>query len=77
MSINKLEIYLQFTVALSTTEAKYMALAKAVKEAIWLGGLLDELGVGQKQIFIYSDSHNAICSITNPVFHVCTKHIDV
>ena len=54
-----------------------MALTKAVKEAIWLGGLLDELGVGQKKIFIYSDSHSAICSITNPVFHVCTKHIDV
>ena len=37
---------LQFTVALSTTEAEYMALTEAIKEAIWLGGLLDELGVG-------------------------------
>ena len=34
--------------ALSTTEAEYMAIIEAVKEAIWLQGLLDDLGVGQK-----------------------------
>ena len=39
---------LQSTVALSTTEAEYMAMTEAVKEAIWLQGLLDDLGVGQK-----------------------------
>ena len=37
---------LQSTVALSTTEAEYMAITKAVKEAIWLQGLLKDLGVG-------------------------------
>ena len=37
---------LQTTVALSTTKVEYMALTEALKEAIWLGGLLDELGVG-------------------------------
>ena len=37
---------LQSTVALSTTEAEYMAITEAVKEAIWLQGLLDDLGVG-------------------------------
>ncbi|GJU30249.1 retrotransposon protein, putative, ty1-copia subclass, partial [Tanacetum coccineum] len=36
---------LQHVVALSTTEAEYMALTEAVKEAIWLRGLLEELGV--------------------------------
>ena len=40
---------LQSTVALSTTVAEYMAITEAVKEAIWLQGLLDDLGVGQKQ----------------------------
>ena len=39
---------LQSTVALSTTEAEYKAITEAVKEAIWLQGLLDDLGVGQK-----------------------------
>ena len=68
---------LQSTVALSTTEAEYMALTEAVKEAIWLQGLLVELGVGQKNIAIYSDSQSAIHLAKNPVFHVRTKHIDV
>ena len=54
-----------------------MALIETVKNAIWLRGLLDELGVGQKQIFIYYDSQSAICLAQNPVFHVHTKHIDV
>ena len=54
-----------------------MALTEAVKEAIWLARLLDELGVGQKQISIYYDSHSAICLAKNPMFHICTKHIDV
>ena len=37
---------LQSTIALSTTDAEYMTLIEAIKEAIWLGGLLYELGVG-------------------------------
>ncbi|XP_070025855.1 secreted RxLR effector protein 161-like [Nicotiana sylvestris] len=35
---------LQSTVALSTTEAEYMTITEVVKEAIWLQGLLKELG---------------------------------
>ncbi|XP_070021819.1 secreted RxLR effector protein 161-like, partial [Nicotiana sylvestris] len=34
---------LQSTVVLSTTKAEYMAITEAVKEAIWLQGLLKEL----------------------------------
>ena len=34
---------LQSTVALSTAEAEYMAMTEAMKEAIWLQGLLDDL----------------------------------
>ena len=67
----------QSIVALSTIKVEYMALTEAIKEAIWLGGLQDELGVGQKQIYIYSDSQSAICLAKNPVFHVHMKHIDV
>ena len=36
---------LQSILALSMIEAEYMALIKVVKDAIWLRGLLDELGV--------------------------------
>ena len=47
---------LQSTVALSNTEVEYMTLIEVVKETILLGGLLDEMGVGHKQISIYSES---------------------
>ncbi|GJZ89216.1 hypothetical protein Tco_0660998 [Tanacetum coccineum] len=36
---------LQHIVALLTTKTKYMAVKEVVKEAIWLAGLLKELGV--------------------------------
>ena len=68
---------LQSTVALSTTEAEYMAITEAVKEAIWLQGLLDDLGVGQKQVTVFCDSQNAIHLAKNQVYHARTKHIDV
>ncbi|BBG99481.1 transposable element gene [Prunus dulcis] len=38
---------LQSTVALLTTEAEYMAVIEAIKEAIWLQRLLDDIGVQQ------------------------------
>ncbi|KAG8480295.1 hypothetical protein CXB51_024758 [Gossypium anomalum] len=47
---------LQSTVAISTTEAEYMAVTEAVKEAIWLNGLLEDLGVVQSHISLYCDS---------------------
>ena len=68
---------LQSTVALSTTEAEYMAITEAIKEAIWLQGLLDDLGVGQKQVTVFCDSQSAIHLAKNQVYHARTKHIDV
>ena len=50
---------LQSTVALSTTEAEYMAMTEAMKEAIWLQGLLDDLGVEQDMLKINCDSMSA------------------
>ena len=63
--------------ALSTTEAEYMAITEAVKEAIWLHRLLEDLGVGQKHLVVHSDSQSAIHLAKNQVFHARTKHIDV
>ena len=54
-----------------------MAITEAVKEGIWLQGLLEELRIGQKELYIYSDSQSAIHLVKNPVFHFRTKHIDV
>ena len=68
---------LQSTVALSTTEAEYMAITETVKEAIWLQGLLGELGIEQKYVKIYCDSQSAIQLAKNQVYHARTKHINV
>ena len=54
-----------------------MAITEAVKEVIWLHGLLKDLGVGQKQLELYSDSQSAIHLAKNQVFHARAKHIDV
>ncbi|GKB32418.1 retrotransposon protein, putative, ty1-copia subclass, partial [Tanacetum coccineum] len=51
---------LQHVVALSTTKAEYMALTEAVKEAIWLRGLLEELGVELNIVAVNCDNQGAI-----------------
>ncbi|WVZ23807.1 hypothetical protein V8G54_002351 [Vigna mungo] len=48
---------LQSVVALSTTEAEYYALAEGVKEALWLKGLVRELGFDQKSIYHSRTKH--------------------
>nr|GEV36617.1 retrovirus-related Pol polyprotein from transposon TNT 1-94 [Tanacetum cinerariifolium] len=68
---------LQSITALSTTKAKYMAMTEAVKEEIWLQGLLGELGMCQKFVTTHSDSHSEIHFAKNEVYHARTKHIDV
>ncbi|KAH9668970.1 hypothetical protein KPL70_021600 [Citrus sinensis] len=68
---------LQSMVALSTTEAEYIALTEAVKEAIWLRGLVSELGFKQKVVKVSCDSSSAIQLSKNPKYHERTKHIDV
>lgn len=68
---------LQATVALSTTEAEYMAMAEGVKEALWLWGLLGDLGIEQDCVNLWCDSQSAIHLAKNQVHHARTKHIDV
>ena len=68
---------LQSVVALSTTEAEYIALTEAIKEAIWLKGLVSELGFKQETVTISCDSSSAIQLSKNPKYHERTKHIDV
>jgi len=53
-----------------------MALTKAMKEAIWLQGLLDDLGIDHDLLKINCDSMSAIYLAKNQVYHASTKHID-
>ncbi|KAK3038599.1 hypothetical protein RJ639_027262 [Escallonia herrerae] len=68
---------LQSTTTLSTTEAEYMALTEAAKEALWLKGLVEELGFKQRGVLLQCDSQSALDLAKNQVFHARTKHIDV
>ncbi|GKB73268.1 retrovirus-related pol polyprotein from transposon TNT 1-94 [Tanacetum coccineum] len=64
-------------VAMSTTEAEYVATAQASKEAIWLKMLLEELGHKQEKITLFCDNQSALYLARNPAFHSKTKHIRV
>ena len=67
----------QSVVALSTTEAEYMAATHASKEAVWLQRLCSSMGLVQGAIRIDCDSQSAIFLAKNPAYHSKTKHIDV
>ena len=68
---------LQSLVAMSTTEAEYMAVAKAVKEALWLKRLVKELSLNQGGVQLHCNGQSAIYLAKHQVYHVRTKHIDV
>jgi len=66
----------QRTIALSSTEAEYMALSKATKEALYMKKLLNSLGMNLQEVTLDIDM-GAQKLATNPVFHAQTKHIDI
>jgi len=68
---------LQSTIALSTTEAEYVAMTEVMKETIWLQELLDDLRIDQDLLKINCDSMSAIYLAKNHVYHARMKHIDV
>lgn len=68
----------QSCVALSTTEAEFIAACEATKEGVWLQRLLKEITPGPVgPMPLLCDNQSAIQLIKNPVFHQRTKHIDV
>ena len=68
---------LQLVVALSTTEAEYMAVSEACKELIWLKGLYAELCGVDSCINLFYDSQSAIYLTKDHMFHERTKYIDI
>ena len=68
---------LQSLVPMFTIEAEYMEVAKAAKEALWLKGLVKELGLNQGGVQLHCDSQSSIYLAKHQVYHARTKHIDV
>jgi hypothetical protein len=73
----------QQSVATSTTEAEYMGLCNAAKEAVWLRNLLMSLGLkkyvaqNNESTRIYGDNQGSLKLVANPEMHSRSKHIDV
>jgi hypothetical protein len=68
----------QTCVALSSTEAEYMALCQAAKEAVWMRIFLKGLGVSVRDpVVVNVDNQGGIALAKNPVFHDRSKHIDI
>ena len=69
---------LQPLVALSTTEAEYIAAVEAGKEIFWLRNLLSELGYKFTGPSLLSmDNQSAISVAKNPEHHGRMKHLDL
>ena len=64
----------QSYVALSTTEAEYIALSVAVCEAVWL---LTDLFDHDMDSVITCDNQSCVKLSENPVFHDRSKHIEI
>ena len=68
----------QNSVAASSTEAEYMALFEAVREALWIKSLMQGIKFNvNKAIKIYEDNQGCISIANNPTCHKRTKHIDI
>jgi hypothetical protein len=69
------------TVATSTMEAEYMALAGGVKEAMWFRKLMTTFfgsqGAKGAQMIVKGDNQAALALARNPTNHQRAKHIDV
>ncbi|KAL7284965.1 hypothetical protein ACG7TL_000054 [Trametes sanguinea] len=70
----------QNVIALSSTEAEYIALTHAAKEALWLRNVLADVldpDVARHPLTIYGDNRSAIALAKDNTFHPRTKHIDI
>ena len=67
----------QKTVALSSTEAEYMALSDTSRQAVWIQSLLGELGFSIPTVPICGDNQASIFIGSNPVQERRSKHIDI
>lgn len=68
----------QSIVALSSTEAEYIALSSAVCEIIWLKQLADEINREiAKKVTVFCDNQSTIKLSESDAFRPRTKHIDI
>ena len=67
----------QSVIALSSTEAEYIAAAECCKELLYLKTLLEEILNNEIKIELNIDNQSAIALIKNRILNKRSKHIDV
>lgn len=68
----------QPTVARSSTEAEYRALAATAADITWVRYLLQELHIPLHVTpIVWCDNKSAIALASNPIFHARTKHVEI
>jgi hypothetical protein len=64
--------------ALSTTEAEYMALTHATQQVLWMFSFMSEIRFTRKfPAMLHGDNAASIALTLNTKGHACTKHIDI
>jgi hypothetical protein len=67
----------QRTVALSSTEAEYMAISDCTRQCVWIKTLLEEIGYMPDPVPICGDNQGSIFIASNTVTDTCSKHINI
>jgi len=67
----------QSSVSVSTTEAEYMSLSDAAREAISRTQLFEELGINIPVPALLSDNQRALAIVEEPTQHQRAKHIRI
>jgi hypothetical protein len=68
----------QPTIARSSTESEYKAVANATAEMMWFRSLLSELGFSLSHLAdLWCDNIGVVYLSANPVLHARTKHIEL
>nr|GFD18673.1 Gag-Pol polyprotein [Tanacetum cinerariifolium] len=63
--------------AISSTEAKYIALSGCCAQILWMRSQLSDYGLGFNKIPMYCDNKSTIVLCCNNVQHSRSKHIDI
>ncbi|XP_077251915.1 secreted RxLR effector protein 161-like [Tasmannia lanceolata] len=67
----------QNSVALSTTEAEYVAAGACCAQVLWMKSTLMDYAIKMENILIQCDNTSAISLTKNPIQHSRTKHIEI
>ena len=67
----------QTALAISTTEAEYVAAGRACQQALWMKQMFSDYNIHLQDVLVLCDNKGAIDLSKNPVHHSRTKHIEI